>query len=320
MPALITHHLFGEEAMQELPLSVFANKEHELAFLLANQGPDPFFFRFLGLPDSVVKCQKMGTRMHDELIAEAFQALRDAVLDLPEEDQSLGRAFALGLLSHYTLDRVAHPYVYGIQYELMDIDKKNLGNADSEVHAVVESALDSWMLMKKRHKTVNECPPYKELETTERINRVAGALFSQVAWQVFGIDLGANEYGAALKNMTTVYKIIEPAGSFRGKAAGLLEEKVRDNYSLIQSLAHEIVDEKDTSLANMKHLSWENPWTKRAECDSFLDRFKEGLADYPRMVAAFTRGGKELREAVCDLNYSGKLDEAKAHKKANASA
>ena len=318
MPALITHHLFGEEAMQELPASVFPDKEHKLAFLLGNQGPDPFFFRFFGLPASIKSSQEMGDRMHEELIYEAFQALRDAVLNLPKEDQSLGRAFALGLLSHYTLDRVAHPYVYGIQYEIMELDKENLGSADSEVHAVIESDLDSWMLMKKRHKTVKECPPYKELKTTDHINRVAGALFSQVAWQVFGIDLGANEYGDSVKNMTTVYKIIEPAGSFKGKAVGLLEEKIRGNYSLIQSLTHEIVDDTDTSLANMEHVSWKNPWNKKDEYDSFLDRFEKGLEDYPHMVAAFTHGGGDLKKAVNDLNYSGTLDRAKAKKKAKA--
>ena len=45
MPALITHHLFGEESIDRLPAGIINTDEERCAFLLANQGPDPFFFR-----------------------------------------------------------------------------------------------------------------------------------------------------------------------------------------------------------------------------------------------------------------------------------
>lgn len=305
MPAIITHYLFGEEAAGELPASLFPDKEHKLAFLLGNQGPDPFFFRFLGLPKSISAAQELGPRMHDEHIAQAFQALRDAVPSLPKADQSLGRAFALGMLAHYALDRQAHPYVFGIQYEIVEANKEDMEGADSEVHAVIESQLDSWMLMHLRHRTVQQCPPYKDIETTPRINRVAGALLSQVAWKVFGIDLGADEYGAAVKNMTFVYKNIEPAGSIKGSALGLVEEKIRGNYSILSSLAHEVVGTDDTPLANAENNAWKHPWTHEVEYDSFLDRFNAALLGYPRLAKAFIAGGAELTKAVDGLNYEG---------------
>lgn len=314
MPAIITHHIFGEESAKELPASIFPDKEHKLAFLLGNQGPDPFFFRFFGLPKSIAASQALGPRMHDEYIAETFQALRDAVLALPKEDQSLGRAFALGMLSHYALDRVAHPYVYGLQNEIIEKNAAEMSDASSEVHAVIESQLDSWMLRRFRHKTVRECPPYKDLETTDRINRVAGALLSQVAWEVFGIDLGADEYGQAVKNMTFVYKHIEPAGSLSGTALGFIEEKARGQYSLLSSLAHEIVGDEDTPLANVDHKPWTNPWNHRKEKDSFLDRFNAALKDYPQLARAFIAGGPQLTRAVANLNYEGQKDKAKAAK------
>lgn len=308
MPALITHHLFGEKAAKALPSSIFPNREHRLAFLLGNQGPDPFFFRFFGLPKSIESSQELASRMHNESIAKAFQVLRDAVLALPKEDQSLGRAFALGMLSHYALDRVAHPYVYGLQNEIIEQNVDAMADASSQVHAVIESQLDSWMLRRFRNKTVKECPPYKELETTDRINRVAGALLSQVAWEVFAIDLGADEYAQAVKNMTFVYKHIEPAGSLSGSALGLLEEKARGNYSMLSSLSHEIVGSGDTPLANVDRKPWTNPWNHRKERDSFLDRFNEALGNYPQLAKAFIAGGSKLSRAVNNLNYEGQAD------------
>ena len=45
MPALITHHLFGEESIDRLPAGIIGTDEERTAFLIANQGPDPYFFR-----------------------------------------------------------------------------------------------------------------------------------------------------------------------------------------------------------------------------------------------------------------------------------
>ena len=47
MPALITHHLFGEESIDRLPQGVITSDEERIAFILGNQGPDPFFFHML---------------------------------------------------------------------------------------------------------------------------------------------------------------------------------------------------------------------------------------------------------------------------------
>ena len=169
MPALITHHLFGERSATLLPDGVISDEEQLLAFLLGNQGPDPFFFRVAGWPDHVRASQQLANRMHEERMTGAFLALREGVRHLPAHDAGIGRAFALGILSHYQLDRTAHPFVYAQEYALIDANPE-LSDASSEVHAVIESDLDSWMLWRLRRATVHDCPPASELARTERID------------------------------------------------------------------------------------------------------------------------------------------------------
>ena len=166
MPALITHHLFGERSATLLPEGLVTSEEELLAFLLGNQGPDPFFFRVLTTPERGQNARRLAHEMHDGRMTRAFAALRDGVSHLPEADAGIGRAFALGMLSHYALDRVAHPFVYAEQYALIDA-AENLYDADSEVHAVIESDLDTWMLWSLRHATVHDCPPASELVRTD---------------------------------------------------------------------------------------------------------------------------------------------------------
>ena len=71
MPALITHRLFGEESINRLPEGLVASGEERAAFLLANQGPDPFFFRFR--TPSFRTCMELAQVMHRSRISRQVQ-------------------------------------------------------------------------------------------------------------------------------------------------------------------------------------------------------------------------------------------------------
>ncbi len=220
MPALITHHLFGEESIDRLPQGVITSDEERIAFILGNQGPDPFFFHIL--TPRVSDCTLLAQVMHRSRMSRQFACLRDGVSHLLPRDASLGRAFALGLLSHYVLDRNAHPFVYEQQFGIVESDSE-LEDSSSQVHAVIESDLDVLMLQLKRDgATVDDYPPAGEIVTTDRINRVAGVLMSYVAGRVYGIDIPAGEYGAAVANMQRLYRAIErPAPQRRARSRWL---------------------------------------------------------------------------------------------------
>ena len=118
MPAIITHHIFGEDVLRTLPAGMVKGEEEVLAFLLGNQGPDPLFARFSTAPSVAVRCRRLGHAMHNGRVVEAAFAMRDGVSHLPVADERVGRAFALGALGHYALDRTAHPFVFAQQEAL----------------------------------------------------------------------------------------------------------------------------------------------------------------------------------------------------------
>ena len=221
MPALITHHLFGEESIDRLPAGIVTSDEERCAFLLGNQGPDPFFFHVR--TPYMRDCMQLARVMHRSRMSKQFACLRNGVSRLQKHDAQLGRAFTLGLLSHYVLDRNAHPFVYEQQFGVLDADP-DLASAASQVHAVIESDLDVLMLQLKRNgATTADYPPVSELVTSERIDKVGGALMSHVARSVYGLDVGVAEYGGAVADMQLLYRIIEPAGSLKTDVIGKLE-------------------------------------------------------------------------------------------------
>ncbi len=303
MPALITHHLFGEESIDRLPQGVITSDEERIAFILGNQGPDPFFFHML--TPRISDCMSLAQVMHRSRMSRQFSCLRDGVSHLQPRDANLGRAFALGLLSHYVLDRNAHPFVYEQQFGIVESDPE-LEASGSQVHAVLESDLDVLMLQLKRDgATVEDYPPAGEIVTTDRINRVAGVLMSYVAGRVYGIDIPAGEYAGAVSDMQLLYRTIEPAGSAKTRAIALLEGLVHD-YSLLDGLAHRVTTELPERTGNLDHLAWKNPFTGEVSNESFPEVFDRALLDYECTVARFIETG-DMEAVTNHVNYSGRV-------------
>ena len=303
MPALITHHLFGEESIDRLPQGVIASDEERIAFILGNQGPDPFFFHML--TPRISDCMLLAQAMHRSRMSRQFSCLRDGVSHLQPRDANLGRAFALGLLSHYVLDRNAHPFVYEQQFGIVDSDPE-LEASGSQVHAVLESDLDVLMLQLKRDgATVEDYPPAGEIVTTDRINRVAGVLMSYVAGRVYGIDIPAGEYAGAVSDMQMLYRTIEPAGSVKTRAIALVEGLVHD-YSLLDGLAHRVTTGLPERTGNLGHLTWKNPFTDEVSNESFPEVFDRALVDYECTVARFIETG-DMEAVTNHVNYSGRV-------------
>lgn len=298
MPAIICHHIFGEDACAMLPEGMVVGEEELLAFLLGNQGPDPLFARFSTLPGSAAADHRLAHNMHDELCGQALMAFRDGVQHLPLPDERIGRAFVLGLLAHYRLDSVAHPFVFA-QQEALAAASPALAGAQEDLHAVIESDIDSWILWEKRRATVLERPAHMNLMRTQRICRVAGALFSQVAFSVYGHTMGAEEYGACVADYEFEYRMLDPAGSPVAQAVGALERVVKP-HSFAQAMAHRVVRSCECAAANLDRRAWVDPTDGRVRHESFADLFAEALAGYPELAEAFVRGNIEF-----SLNYNG---------------
>lgn len=304
MPAIITHHIFGEDVVGTLPDGMVEGEEELLAFLLGNQGPDPLFARFSTLPSVSARCHRLAHDMHDGHMTRAMFAMRDGVGHLPVADERIGRAFALGMLAHYALDRTAHPFVFGQQEALAKADP-SLGCAQSELHAVIEGDIDSWILWEKRRATVLDRPAATNLMRTERIDRVAGALLSQVAHAAFGVELAAEEYAGCTRDYEWEYRMIDPAGTPRVRAVGALERIVRP-HSFAESMAHRVVRTCDCPAANLARREWEDPWTGACRHESMADLFDEALAYYPALAEALVRGERaRVRDLVGGINYNG---------------
>lgn len=303
MPAIITHHLFGEDAARRLPESLSFTDEELLAFLLGNQGSDPFYFCFTATPMAIQACHSFAASMHEGKIVEALLAARDAVHYLPPVDQTIGKAFCLGLLAHYLLDSEAHAFI-GQQEDAICNAGVGLEDAHGHVHALIESELDTWMLWSARKQTIDDVPAASNLTRTDHVSRIAGTLLSQIAWQVFGISLGPDRYEGCLRDYELLYRTIDPTGSRRGRMiAGA--ERLGSRYSLLDALSHSNAPSDNCPSANLACHPWTDPLTGETRTTSFADVFYDTLDMWPALADAYDAGDRTALEHLIKRNYYG---------------
>ena len=303
MPAIITHHLFGEDAVQELPEGLRFTEEELLAFLLGNQGSDPFFFCFTATPAAIQACHTFARVLHGEREVDALLAARDAAACLRKDDQGVGRAFALGLLAHYLLDSEAHAFIHAQEEQLYAVDE-SLRSEQAQVHALIESELDTWMLWSTRKLTITEAPAHSNLTRTEHVSRIAGTICSQVAWQVFGITLSPDRYEGCLRDYELVYRAIDPTGNPYGRMI-TGAERLGTHHSLLDALSHSDKPSDDCPAANLACHPWRDPLTGEEQTTSFPDVFYDTLKSWPALSEAFVRGDRTALEALAQRTYHG---------------
>ncbi len=94
MPALITHHLFGERSATLLPEGVITSEEELLAFSAGQPRPRPLLLPHAHHARARLRGRALAHEIHHGRITSAFLVLREGVGHLPAADAGIGRAFA----------------------------------------------------------------------------------------------------------------------------------------------------------------------------------------------------------------------------------
>lgn len=309
MPAVITHHFFAVDLLQRPEAPRGTSRDEREAFLLGSQGPDPLFYLVAapGLADEA----KLGSRMHAERPSELLWAMRAALRSLPAARRAVGDAYVAGFLCHYLLDSTAHPFVYAWQNALCDAGVEGLTPADgSEVHAEVERDLDEMVLYDRLHETVATWRPYRQtLRASEATLATAGQLYSHAALAVYGQDVPAWLFGAAVHAYRLVLHVLWSPDGRRSAALAQLERQLRPgHHSLARALSHRARASATSAFANDGRNAWNDPSTHEPRDESFWDLYEAAQAQAPQAIRALlapTATAATARELTGGRNFEG---------------
>lgn len=152
MPSQYTHYRFGAQLLPTLPADIRRTcQRFRRLFDVGLHGPDIFFYHNILVDDSAVK---LGRKFHNQTGTDFFPRVCKRLRLEPTE---AGRAYLYGLLAHYCLDSVCHPFV-------------NEQTADGKIgHTELEKEFDRYLLVKdgKRPPHTFDFSPHMKLTPGE---------------------------------------------------------------------------------------------------------------------------------------------------------
>jgi hypothetical protein len=110
MPAYLTHRIAGDMVLDQLDKDAIPHKK---AFYLGCQGPDILFFRNYQPWKSARVSLMLGVAMHYKKVRESFEHALEFVSEYIGEDLQELMSYIAGMITHYSIDKNAHPFVFG---------------------------------------------------------------------------------------------------------------------------------------------------------------------------------------------------------------
>lgn len=219
MPNALTHYYFSEQLLKRLPETVKAAVEgREKAYFFAAMGPDVLYgLKFSGNKEK----SNYGEDIHTRFVRELFSAAKDDKGASPELT-----AFVLGQLAHYSLDSVAHAYVY--DYEYKRLPKFLAEEYMNDRHMLIEAAFDKYVC-----DTLIGNPDLKASELFDwgRGNRkLLREYVNGYAFPLFGLKLSEKDVFIATEGFRAFVYLCHQGGKFKKKFSEFLQRKMGNNH------------------------------------------------------------------------------------------
>ena len=303
MPGIVTHYTFGTDVHASLAEVIGESQAARDAFLLGNQGPDPFFY--LWATPMMRELRYIGQTMHRQKVSELLSSLHDHLVDGP------CKAYALGFLCHFFLDSTVHPLVLAQERAICGAGIERLSGvwAHRVTHATIETEIDEYILTTKHGATAATLPPHKTMlccpaETLADVSRGYAKAFCET----YGLDAPETAFSTAV----SIYRIAQQA--LDSRSCGL---RRRFDYlgwagmpsAYAQALSLRPEPRSSTPFANDDHTPWENPSAGgEPVSESFGELYARALAHAIEVLPAYADPSFDLeacRKLVGDVNFLG---------------
>lgn len=205
MPSHYAHYRFGARAVSVLPPEIRRLiRQFRPLYDMGLHGPDIFFYHNILFRDNIVA---LGSRFHGQTGEEFFTRI---CKHLRLEPNEAALAYLYGVLTHYCLDSVLHPFVYEA------IEDGKIG------HVELETEFDRYLLQLDGHRQPNtfDCSPHIRL-TQGECTTVSG----------FYPGISPASVALSVRSMASAVKLLAmPNGNLRRTVENAAGSRLRQHF------------------------------------------------------------------------------------------
>lgn len=291
MPDPVTHFVFGQQVMAQMPEDIQKVVEKPV-YQRALQGPDPW--SCLGFYGGKAKrFSRYGVQMHKSKTGQFLTELTKQSKQHPELFSVLA-----GNICHYCLDRAAHPYI---------VCK---GGTRDGGHTRLERAVDSYYIRSIYGKKPWRFSLPRQIMSCKQYPETLRHGLNAVYQEVYGWEDIFPLINQSLRDERLFYGLMQdPLGIVHWLLRLIPGRKT--NYSMY-SFFHRDIDGKKIDYLNEEHNPWQHPFDPSVQSTAsffdLFDRAKEEAAALIRAAYNWIFGGGENLPAFENSNYSTGLD------------
>lgn len=297
MAAFATHIIFGNEVLGELadPMLSSIVRKHKGVFGTGCQGPDLFLYNVAMLASDHQK--NLGSRMHGEDTGRFFACLLQTVWERKDSfGLEVGLSYFMGLLAHYTMDTVIHPFVgarTGYNPEEACSRKETMPK-----HHRLEAMIDAQVLAIKGQILPSAYQPEKDIELSRPEREVLSEILSEAVGHACRLKvskanvrdsfsmmkLAARSFYFSPDKRKKVYEKVESffCGRERKPGYGLAGESAKGFYSNLL-VADAYVTKRQ--VMNLEGKPWRHPWKpQKVSRASVWELYEKAVTQYAQYV------------------------------------
>jgi len=303
MPNFITHSYFGDLVVKSLEpdKQELIEQRRDLFYMGAN-GPDLFFsFRELnfGLPS-------LANQMQFTKAFEVFAAAAAYLQEHPED--SAASVYFVGLLCHYALDSVAHPYVCYAVDNCFFADYP--AKYQKSMHTIMEVYFDEYIIKNKQNLQLTSYNP-KNLITAKKADRHKMAqLYQDIVLPIYQMSTSNKAMSASIWIAYFFHRITNDKKGRKRRLYELVELPI--GYSKLTCFLKPIFDSEKYDFLNNNRRPFRKVRNEkeltRENFDEIIARAHKLCIELIKKFDSACKGGTPLDRKDFLINYEGVKD------------
>lgn len=285
MPNIATHGLLAQDVLDKAPFKSLAKiiSQYPKAYFLGSNGPD-FLFYYRALPWQTLKginrMVAIGNRVHAQKIDDFYRVAIDVIK--ATQDIHLRNAmisFLAGHLTHWSLDTIAHPYIF---YKTGPI-----AGSTKYWHSRFESNIDTLMVKQIKGFSLTKFDIPQLVDADALTKKAVAMLYPAILKDIFDETVSRHEIIECIESFHTVIKLLNDPLTLKFPLVQFFESLAGIRWSNSCHMVTGILDTKNDIL-NLNHRVWMHPSDEAQKSqDSFLDLYEYARIRALGMLCAF---------------------------------
>jgi len=271
MPNIATHGLLAQDVLDKAPFQTLADliAHYPKAYFLGSNGPDLLFY-YHALPwqdqKSSARLVGLGNRVHAEKIDDFYRsALR--IIKATEDHQLKNAmiAFLAGHLTHWSLDTIAHPYIF---YKTGPI-----AGTTKYWHSRFESNIDTLMVKQIKGFSLSKFNIPQLVDADELTKQAVSILYPGILKEIFGEEVSPADIIECITSFHSIIKLLNDPYTLKFPLVQFGESLAGRRWSFSCHMVTGVCDEQHDIL-NLNHTRWIHPSdAAKISTESFIDLY-----------------------------------------------